>query len=103
MSEDLILNYIPQRMKQLGYTEWIIRHRDFGLSDFSEIRIQAYNELFFIIGDPPGFDVQSDYGLYGQGEGFLKENIHEHRGDIRIVNNSDDSRRIQLIQVIIVN
>ena len=103
MSDDLILNYIPQRMKQLGYSEWIIRHRDFGLEEFSKISIQAFNELFFIIGEPKDFLVQSDYGLYVQGEGFLSENVHEHRGEIQIINNSDQSSRIQLIQVIIIN
>lgn len=104
MSEQFIPEYIPHRMKQLGYSRWFVRHRDFGVAESSEIVLSTSNELFIIVGDPQGFEVESDYGLYVSGpDEFLEENAHEHKGNIRILNVGDSDNRITMIQVIIVN
>lgn len=103
MNEQFIWEYIPHRMQQLGYSKWLVRHRDLGLQAFTKLRFSAYNELFFVVGDPKGVEVESNYGLYTEGDSFLDENIHEHRGEILIQNTTDEPKRIKMVQVIIVN
>ncbi len=54
MTEQFILDYIPQRMEQLGYKRYHVRYRDLTLKPMAKVFMAAYNELFFIVGDPPG-------------------------------------------------
>ena len=63
MTEQFILQYVPQRIKQLGYSNYHLRYRDLVIEENSERLIAAYNELYFIVDDPPGVVIQSDYGL----------------------------------------
>jgi hypothetical protein len=67
------------------------------------VTIPAYNEMFFIIDEPPGLVVDSDYGMYDSTDDPIPESIHVHRGEIRITNPGDAKRRIKFIQAIIVN
>jgi hypothetical protein len=91
-------------MKQLRVTNWHIHYRDF-FTDGADIEITAYNELWFIVDDPPGLIVESDYGIYDStDEDDPVERVHEHRGEILITNPfSEVRRRIKFIQVIMVN
>ena len=102
MTEDFILNYIPQRMRALGYEKYHLRYRDLIIEANDSLSIAAYNEVFFIIGDPPGIVVASDYGLYDSIDPPV-ENIHQHRGEILVSNPGNEKRRIKFLQVIIVN
>lgn len=103
MTEAYIHKIIPGRLKQLGFTNYHEVYRDFMIEAASYIRIPAYNELYFIVDDPPGLLIESDYGMYDTTENPLPENIHQHRGEITIHNPGPDKRRIKFIQVIIVN
>ena len=103
MTELFILQYAPLRIKQLDYTKYHIRHRDFTIEAGSTITIPAYNELFFIVDDPPGLVIDSDYGMYDSTDDPIPESIHVHRGEIKIVNPGIAKRRIKFIQAIIVN
>jgi hypothetical protein len=106
MTEQFILGYIPNRIKQLGYNQYHIRYRSLTLEDHSSLRIQAYNELFFIIDDPEGVIVESDYGVYDTTSNQvlpIYENTLQHRGEIVISNPAAGNRKIKFIQVIIVN
>jgi hypothetical protein len=70
------------------------------------MRIDAANELYFILGDPEGLIVESEYGVYDTTEepsSTLLENAHQHRGEIIITNPDEPNRRIKFVQVIIVN
>jgi hypothetical protein len=103
MSEPFILDYLPLRMKQLGYSKYYVRPRDLLIKSLEEVVIPAYNELFFIVDEPLGLIVESDYGVYDSTENAVPENIHIHRGEIIITNPGDVNRRIKFIQAIIVN
>src|SRR5688572_7065986 len=103
MTEQFILQYAPIRLKQLGYAKYHLRHRDFIIEAGSAIKIPAYNELFFIVDEPPGLVVDSDYGMYDSTADPIPESIHLHRGEIKISNPGMEKRRIKFIQVIIVN
>ncbi|MFZ6012305.1 MAG: hypothetical protein ACOYXT_18325 [Bacteroidota bacterium] len=103
MTEQFILQYAPIRVKQLGYNKYHLRLRDFIIEAGKIVEIPAYNELFFIVDEPPGLVIESDYGMYDSTEDPIPESIHVHRGEIRISNPGMEKRRIKFIQVIIVN
>lgn len=102
MSESFILEYVPQRVKQLGFSKYHLRYRDLVLRESESVRLAAYNELFFIVDDPPGIVMESDYGIYDSTDDELPENMHQHRGEIVIRNSGQGTRRVKLIQIIIV-
>src|SRR3954469_15676175 len=103
MTEDFILRYVPQRVTQLGFCKYHLRYRDLVIEPNSTRPISATNELWFIIGDPPGLVVESDYGLFDSTDDPIAECTHQHRGEIVITNPGTMQRRIKLIQIIIVN
>jgi hypothetical protein len=103
MSEQFILEYVPNRIKQLGLRKYHLRYRDFVIYENSSIALSAYNELFFIVDDPPGIVIESDYGIYDSTDDTIPENVHQHRGEILITNPGAGNRRVKLIQIIIVN
>jgi hypothetical protein len=103
MTEEFIMGYIPKRLKQLGYETYHIRHRDYSVQAGSSFTIDAYNELYFIIGSPDDLTIDSDYGMYDSTGSFTGENMHQHKGFITITNPTDSNKRVEFIQVIIVN
>ncbi len=103
MTEQFILQFIPVRVKQLGYTNFHLRYRDLVLEGNKSVKLSAYNELYFIVDDPSGLMVESDYGLYDSSDDPIEESVHQHRGEITITNPKDARRRIKFIQLIIVN
>lgn len=103
MREEYILQQIPERIKQLGYNKYHVRYRDFTILAGSQEVISAWNELWYIVDDAVGIIVDSNYGLYDSTGEYLKDNAHEHRGEIVIVNPDSESKRVKFIQVIIVN
>jgi hypothetical protein len=103
MTEQFILEYAPVRIRQLGFTKYYLRPRDLILAAGESLKIPAYNELFFIVDEPPGIIVESDYGMYDSTDNLIPESIHVHRGEILINNPGIEKRRIKFIQAIIVN
>lgn len=103
MTEQLIVQFIPERVRQLGFVDYHLRYRDIMIDKQSSVNITAYNELYFIVDDPPDLVVESDYGIYDSTDSPVEENMHQHRGEIMIQNKESKSRRIKFIQVIIVN
>lgn len=103
MTEQFILQFIPERIKQLGYVNYHLRYRDLVLDGNKSITLAAYNELYFIVDDPSGLVVESDYGLYDSTDDPIEESVHQHRGEITITNPKAMRRRIKFIQLIIVN
>jgi len=103
MSEEFIIQYIPQRVRQLGFSEYHLNYRDLLVEKCTSMNIPAYNELYFIIDDPDEMIVESDYGVYDSTDCPVDDNIHQHRGEIVIQNKSNKDRRIKFIQVLMVN
>ena len=103
MTESYILHFVPVRVKELGHEAHRVRYRDLVIEGGSTLIIPAFNELYFIVDDPPGLIVESAYGMYDSTDDPLAENVHEHRGEIVITNPGTGRRKIKFIQVIIVN
>ncbi|QLH33384.1 MAG: hypothetical protein HWD62_14080 [Cyclobacteriaceae bacterium] len=79
MTEQFILDFAPLRLKQQGYSRFHLRHRDFIVEAGATITIPAYNEMFFIVDEPPGLVVDSDYGMFDSTDDLIPECIHIHR------------------------
>ena len=103
MSEEFILSHIPRRIGQLGYTNYHIQYKDFFIRAGSSTRIEAFNELYFVVGDPRGIVLESDYGIYDSTGQVLCDNEHQHKGEITLSNPGVEDRRVKFVQVIIVN
>lgn len=103
MTEQFILHYAPVRLAQQGYSKYHLRYRDLVVEPFDTITLQAHNDLYFIVDEPSGLLVDSDYGVYDTTDDPVAENVHVHRGEIKISNPGNVRRRIKLIQAIIVN
>ncbi|MFD0998688.1 hypothetical protein ACFQ21_05190 [Ohtaekwangia kribbensis] len=103
MTESYILHYVPVRVKELGHEAYRVRYRDLVIEGDSTLIIPAFNELYFIVDDPPGLIVESAYGMYDSTDDPLAENVHEHHGEIVITNPGTGRRKIKFIQVIIVS
>lgn len=103
MTEQFILEFAPQRIKQLGFSRYHLRYKDLVIEAGSSMSISATNELWFVAGDPPGIIIQSDYGLFDSTDTPIPESVHQHRGEIIITNPGAAQRRLKMIQIIIVN
>jgi hypothetical protein len=104
MSEAYIHDIIPQRINELGYKKCYERYCDFLLETDSVMKINAYNELYYIIDEPAQIIVESDYGVFDTTtDSATFESVHEHRGEITIRNPSNLRRRVKFIRVIIVS
>jgi hypothetical protein len=103
MTEEYIIHSTGQRIKQLGYNSYHSRYRDISLSSGGHVIIPAYNQLWFIVGDPSGVMIESDYGIYDSSGAYQSDNAHEHRGEIKLINHTNANKRVKFIQVIIIN
>jgi hypothetical protein len=103
MTEKFILSYAPERVRRLGFRKYYLRYRDLTILPSSSLSFTAYNELWYIVDDPPGLIVESDYGIYDSTGDYLSDNSHEHKGEILISNPDAENKRIKFIQVVIIN
>lgn len=103
MTEQFILVYVPERIRKLGYQKYHIRYKDFNIPPSATMVLAAYNELYFVIGDPQDISIESSYGVYDTTGDPTASNVHEHRGEITVSNRGDEPRRVKFVQVIIVN
>jgi hypothetical protein len=103
MTEDYILQRIPQRIKELGYHNYHVRYRDVSVPALGSVTFPAFNEVWYIINDPSGIIVSSDYGIYDSTGDYIFDNIHQHRGEIQVTNPQAEHKRIKFIQVVIIN
>ena len=100
MSEEFILRYTEQRVKERGYDTFLMRYHDLLIQGEEKKEIQAFNEIYFLISADAGISIQSDYGEYDYDNLSLSENVHEHADQIRITNNTSSIKRVKFIQVI---
>lgn len=101
MTEEFILSYAKDRVGQLGYEKFYLRYRDFMILPNSSLSVEG--DLWFVVDDPAGVLIESDYGFYDTTGVYINENSHEHKGEIVITNPDSESKKLKLIQVIIVS
>jgi hypothetical protein len=101
MKTEFALDFIPRRMRELGYgTNYLTRWRHFQLDAKSLLKIDADNEYYFLIEASTDFMVKSKFGTFDLRDKGINEMQYEHRGKIHIQNFSKFSKLILFIQVI---
>jgi len=101
MTVNFALEYLPNRMFELGYANgYIIRLRHLLLQP-SEVRtFNGYGQLFLLVEPASDVRVESDTGFYDLSERLTNELQYEHQGEIVITNLSIIRTHIVFIQVI---
>ena len=104
MTPALAIEYIPRRMRDLGYGEnYYLRFVNMVLQP-SEVRIiEASAEFFILIEDPKNVSVESDMGIFNESLTTINEMQYEHQGQITITNLTLVMTSIHFIQIIPMN
>ena len=101
MTVALALEYIPQRMEELGHgRNYYIRFRHIVMQPDEQIEIIAYNQLYILVDESENINIKSDFGIYDLSNDKTNEQFYEHQGTILIKNYSATVTHLRFIQVI---
>jgi hypothetical protein len=103
MTINLALEYIPRKMRELGYGDnYILRFRNFNIPEDEAMTLNAFSGEFFLLIEESDFiTIESDTGLYDLSDKYTNEHQYEHHGEILITNKSvDNFRTVKFIHVI---
>jgi hypothetical protein len=108
------LDYIPRRMREMGFGDrYVTRYRHLRLNDAESIIIKAHNQLLLFIevsaasglyvirGDPSdGIKIESERGVFDINDTTINEQQHEHSGEVKVSNSSGALTYVLFIQAI---
>lgn len=101
MTINLALEYIPRRMRELGYgREYYLRFRHLVLQPSEELELPAFNQFYILVEEAQDMSVKSEFGIFDLSLGNANEMLYEHQGQIIIKNKAAAIRHIRFIQVI---
>lgn len=101
MNIALALEYIPRRMKDLGYgSEYYLRFKHLVLQPSEQIEIAAGNQLFILVEETSDVRILSDFAFYDLTDSSTNEQDYEHQGTIQITNHASSVTHLRFIQVI---
>lgn len=104
MITELVLEYIPRRMRELGYGDkYSLRFVHLVLQAQEVRQIEASCELFILAEEPQNVNIDSGMGIFDLSYTATNELQYEHQGIITITNQSDNINRVRFIQVIPLN
>ena len=101
MRGELVVHYVPQRVRERGFQRYRMVFQDLNLAPRQEMTFAAYNEIWFLLEVESDISIRSDFSEYDYNNSKLSENIHEHADRIEIRNHSDQMRKATFIQVIL--
>ncbi len=102
MTTDLALEYIPRRMKELGYEDnYSLRFVHLVLQPSEVRRLEATCEFFILVEEPQNVTIDSDMGIFDLSSTLANEMQYEHQGLITITNQAGNGiSYVRFIQVI---
>lgn len=101
MTVEFALDYIPRRMKELGYeNNYITRWRHFQLDKGEVLKLDDNNEYYMLIQPHVKLQVKSKTGAYDFSDIGINEFQYEHKGKVTVKNNSEEIITALFIQVI---
>lgn len=100
MNTGFAIDYIPRRMRELGFHEYLTRWRYFQIDAGASLHIDADNEFFILINPNRNISVRSKFGVFDLSDNAINEMQYEHRGKIDVMNNSRTVLMVLFIQVI---
>ena len=104
MTIALALEYIPRRMKELGFNnDYIIRFRHFTLQPNEKVNIDADNQYFILLDGTSLASISSDMAIYNLSDTAVTEHGYEHQGAIKLYNYSEHLCHLKFIQLVPIN
>ncbi len=101
MNVELAVQYIPKRMKELGYdSDYNIRFRHYVLRPEENKQVDADDHVFILIDPDDSVSVVSDFGIFDMTADNVNELQYEHQGIIMLSNNTGQQQHIRFIQII---
>jgi hypothetical protein len=101
MTVQLAFEYIPRRMKELGYgDDYHIRLKYLSLAPIEKRTMEAFNDLIILVDVGYNARVESAMGVLDWTDSSLRELQYEHQGIISITNKWEVITSVQYIQVI---
>ena len=102
MTTDLALEYIPRRMRELGYGDnYSLRFVHIVLQPSEVRQLEASCEFFILVEEPQSVNIDSDMGIFDLSSTAANELQYEHQGSITITNqNANGVTSVRFIQVI---
>jgi hypothetical protein len=101
MTVEFALDFIPRRMRELGYGEnYITRWRHLQIEPSQTLKLEGSNEYFLLINPGSNFAVRSKTGVFDLADAGVNEQQYEHRGKTQIKNRAETTQLILFIQVI---
>ena len=102
MTINLALEYIPRRMRELGYgRDYHLRFRHLLLQAQQILEVDATNQIYLLVEEAEDISVQSESGTFDLSLQNINEFQYEHHGKITIENQSTQRRHIRFIQIIL--
>lgn len=90
MKIEFALDFIPRRMKELGYEDnYITRWRHFQLDVGEILKLDDNNEYYLLIEPHVSLQVKSKTGAYDISDISINEFQYEHKGKVTVKNSSD--------------
>ena len=87
MTFDFASEYIPRRMKELGYGDgYHLRLKHLNMAAGEKRILEAYNQLIILVKVGINTKVESDMGVMDEADFYLPENRCEHQGLITMTN-----------------
>ncbi len=101
MTTDLALEYIPRRMKELGYGDnYSLRFAHFVLIANQVVSVDASCQFFILVEEPANMDIESDTGIFNLALTTANEMQYEHQGLMTLKNLAGTINNVRFIQVI---
>ena len=94
------LDYIPRRMKELGFEDYAVRYRHIRLMDKKIQVIDAQNQFWLAINPNSQLTIRSKAGIFKSNDKTINELQYEHRGKITVYNDASVVIYQLFIQVI---
>lgn len=101
MTINLALEYIPRRMRELGYgSAYYLRFRHLVLQPSEELEMPAFNQFYILVEEAEDVSVKSEFGIFDLSLKNANEMLYEHQGQITVKNKTTTVKHIRFIQVI---
>ena len=97
MQPELIPHFVERRVRELGYSKFVLDYEQVQIAGGQTASLSAYNNLYVLCDSPKTVRIRSELGAYGYG----RRNIHEHRGTVEIENTGTEDCWVSFVKVII--
>ena len=99
MQAELIIDFVKNRARERNAAEYILDYEQLIIGGNQTKTILAQNAIYFLVGDPKFVVIESDNGLYGNGN----RNTHEHSGSFSITNPESTEAKISFVKAIFID